>query len=160
MRVFSQFLIYFWQLLRLTAKHEVRELTAVTSALGKELSRTLDLAQLCHVLVVESAHLLSLYSHDTRCTRAVNLFLEQVTRLVERSKQSHSQLLLDMGADSQLHLLVRALFDQGSSRDRLALTALIEHAQLSTTGLLFAQLLLNLEAYELLRYLFDHVRNK
>jgi hypothetical protein len=90
----------------------------------------------------------------------VNLFLEQVTRLVERSKQSSSQLLLDMGSDSQLHLLVRTLLDQGSSRDRLVLTCLIEHAHLSTTGLLFAQLLLNLEAYDVLRYLFDHVRNK
>ncbi len=132
----------------------------MTAALAKQLSRTLDLAELCHVLLLESAQLLALYSHDSTSTRAVNLFLEQVTRLIDRSKQSSSQLLLDMGSDSQLHLLVRALLDQGSSRDRHVLTNLIEHAHLSTTGLLLAQLLLNLEAYDVLRYLFDHVRNK
>lgn len=144
----------------MTAKHEVRELTAVTAVLAKQLSRTLDLAELCHVLLLESAQLLTLYSHDDTCTRAVNLFLEQVTRLIDRSKQSSSQLLLDMGSDSQLHLLVRTRIDQGPSRDRHVLACLIEHAHLSTSGLLLAQLLLNLEAYETLRYLFDHVRNK
>ena len=144
----------------MTAKHEVRELTAVTAALGKQLSRTLDLSELCYVLVLESAGLLALYSHDETSTRAVNLFLEQVTRLIERSKQSHSQLLLDMGADSQLHLIVRARVDQSSARDRHVIAQLIEHAHLSTSGVLLAQLLLNLEAYEMLRFLFDHVRNK